>query len=187
MIKKQLTKQKLQAAALRLFQEQGYEATTAEQIAAECGLSTMTFFRHFPSKDKVVLDDPYDPMMSSAIAAQRRNLPVLERVRRGLLAAWIALPEPDNDDQRARVRIIARTPELRAKAWENNAVTRAAIVDVLVSQDVDRLSAEVAAAACLGALEAALLDWGVSSEGTLGERIAMALALLAQKAEAPCA
>ncbi|MEO7348341.1 MAG: TetR/AcrR family transcriptional regulator [Terrimesophilobacter sp.] len=183
MTKKENTKAKLQAAGRRLIQEQGYEATTADQIAAECGVSTMTFFRHFPSKAMVVLDDPYDPMIASAIAAQPRSLPAIERVRRGLLAAWIALPEPDNHDQRSRVRIIAHTPELRAKAWENNTATRAAIVNVLVRDDVDRLSAEVAAGACLGALEAALLDWGTSSEGTLGERIATALGLLGSTAE----
>lgn len=204
MSKRELTKARLRDAALRFFGEQGYEATTAEQIAAECGVSTMTFFRHFPSKDLTVLDDPYDPFIGASIAAQPHGLSMLERARRGLLEAWTQLPEPEHDDQRARVRIIARTPELRAKVWERNALTREVIVRELVAdtadtgeipgrnandagtnrRSVDRLRAESAAGACLGALEAALLDWGLSEDGTLGQRVALALEVLAPQASA---
>jgi AcrR family transcriptional regulator len=49
--KKAQTRQRLQEQALRLFVERGYEATTVEQIVAAAGVSHMTFFRYFPTKE----------------------------------------------------------------------------------------------------------------------------------------
>ncbi|WP_326800680.1 TetR/AcrR family transcriptional regulator [Streptomyces sp. NBC_01788] len=57
--KKLATWRGIQSAALRLFDEQGYEATTIEQIAAAANVSRATFFNYFVGKDAVLLDqDP---------------------------------------------------------------------------------------------------------------------------------
>ncbi|MEV0379360.1 TetR/AcrR family transcriptional regulator [Nonomuraea sp. NPDC050643] len=53
--KKQRTRQALMDAAGRLFDEQGYEATTVEQIAAAAGVSTRTFFTYFRHKADVIV------------------------------------------------------------------------------------------------------------------------------------
>jgi AcrR family transcriptional regulator len=46
-------------AAIRLFDDQGFEATTIEQIAEAAGVSRATFFNYFPSKEAVVFEqDP---------------------------------------------------------------------------------------------------------------------------------
>src|SRR5437879_13434513 len=60
--KKQRTRDAIQREAMRLFQEQGYEATTIEQIAAAADISPSTFFNYFPTKEDVVFNDPYDPL-----------------------------------------------------------------------------------------------------------------------------
>ena len=65
--KKAATRDRIRASALRLFGEQGYDATTVEQIAAAAGVSHMTFFRYFPAKEDVALSDSYDPMIAAAI------------------------------------------------------------------------------------------------------------------------
>ncbi|QZN87354.1 TetR/AcrR family transcriptional regulator [Cellulomonas sp. C5510] len=156
--------------------EQGYDATTVEQIAQRAGVSHMTFFRHFPTKQAVVLDDPYDPAMADALRRQDASLPALEQVRRALLAAWAALPEPDDDRTRVRVRLAATHPALRAGVWSGNQRTEDLLVAVLLERDVPALEARVAAGACLGALMAALLHWGVAEDGPpLGSVVRTAL------------
>ena len=56
---------------LRLFLAKGYESTTVAEIAAAAGVSHMTFFRYFPTKESVVEDDEYDPILVDLI----RNRP----------------------------------------------------------------------------------------------------------------
>lgn len=51
------TRQRLVAAATDLFAAQGFEATTVDDIAAAAGVSRMTFFRNFPTKEEVVFPD----------------------------------------------------------------------------------------------------------------------------------
>lgn len=178
----QRTRERLRDVALDLFVARGFDATTVNEIAAAAGVSHMTFFRHFPSKEDVLLDDPYDPVIAEQVGAQPRDLPALERVRRGLLAAWGALPEPESDEVRRRMAVVAGHPSLRARAWENNQRTEDVVVEVLVGDGVSTLEARVAAGACLGALMAALLHWGADDGGPgLGERVVYALDRLAPR------
>ena len=60
MSRRERTRNELLGRALDLFEVKGYEQTSAAEIAAAAGVSEMTFFRHFPTKDRVLLDDPYD-------------------------------------------------------------------------------------------------------------------------------
>ena len=62
--KKAKTRAAIQQHALRLFREQGYDATTVEQIAEAAEVSPSTFFRYFPTKEDVVLYDDLDPVSS---------------------------------------------------------------------------------------------------------------------------
>src|SRR5664279_5575250 len=62
------TRDALQRCALELFLRDGYDATTVAAISRAAGVSQMTFFRHFPTKESVVLDDPYDPVIAEQVA-----------------------------------------------------------------------------------------------------------------------
>lgn len=177
--KAERTREHLRAVALRLFDEHGYDETTVAAVAAAAGVSPMTFFRHFPTKEQVVLDDPYDPAIAAAVRAQPVELVVLERVRNGLLTAWAGISADEDDDLRTRLRIGAGHPGLRARMREDNARTGAAIVDTLLEDGVPHFDATVATAAVLGALTAALLAWATDEgQQTLGEAVTGALRLL---------
>ena len=68
--KKAQTRRTIQEQALRLFTANGYDRTTVQDIAAAAGVSHMTFFRYFPTKEDVVLSDDYDPMIAALIGSR---------------------------------------------------------------------------------------------------------------------
>ena len=152
---------------MHLFTEDGYDAVTVDRIASAAGVSHMTFFRHFPSKDAVLLDDPYDPVIAEAVAAQPADRSPLERACRGILEAWAQIPESDLGDVRTRLRIVATHPRLRARMWENTLRTQEAVAAALAEPGTRRLEAAVAAGACMGALMAALTDWAEADSENL--------------------
>ncbi len=175
------TRARLRQAALELFLAQGYDATTVDQIAAAAGVTQMTFFRHFPTKESALMSDPYDPVIGDYVAAQPEGLSALERTRRGLLAAWTQVADSAEAPTRAAIELIATHDRLRGGFWANMRATETVIVEALVTTGTPRAEALVAAGACLGALTAVLLDWAVDDEpgAGLGERIVSALNLLA--------
>ena len=173
------TRARLQREALRLFADHGYDETTIADIAAAAGVTQMTFFRYFPAKELVVIDDPFDPAIAQAVAAQPADLPVVEQVRRGLLAAWEHVADADQAEFRLRLKIGAGHPGLRARMRENNVRTEAAIAAALTQTGVPAFEAAVAAAAVIGALTAALLEWVNDPDaGPMGDAVTAALALL---------
>jgi len=173
------TRALLQAAALRLFSEQGYDATTVEQIAREAGVSHMTFFRHFATKDAVVLEDDFDPAIAAAVAAAPTGLPPLRRVCAGLRAALTHVDLPGQEEVRLRVRIAAGHPVLRAGTYAATEATQEAIAEVLVADGVSPFEARVASAAALAALTVALLEWCLSDQNDpMSSRLSAALDVL---------
>ncbi|MFD0314810.1 TetR/AcrR family transcriptional regulator [Streptomyces flavalbus] len=57
---KAATRKALQEAAHRMFEERGYTHTTVRDIASAAGVTERTFFRYFPSKEDLVLDEVLD-------------------------------------------------------------------------------------------------------------------------------
>ena len=85
--KKARTRASLREHALRLFREQGYQATTVEQIAAAAEVSPSTFFRYFPTKEDVVLQDDMDARMVEAFARQPPDLAPVAAIRAAMREA----------------------------------------------------------------------------------------------------
>ena len=173
------TRAALLRAALELFDERGYDATTAAAIAARAGVSEMTFFRHFASKDAVLVDDPYDPLIAEAVGRQAKDLPPLGAAVAGVREAWGAVSAPAGAEVRDRLRIVSRTPSLRGVLARNSGTTTDAIAGALRSRGVPQADAHIAAAATIGALNAALLEWADGDDPDLGSAIEAALRVLA--------
>jgi AcrR family transcriptional regulator len=158
--KKAETRQRIQEEAMRLFLEHGYDATTVEQIAAAAGVSHMTFFRHFPTKDDVVATDDYDPLLADLIRARPADEHPVERVRATVLDGLAAVYAADRDTILARTRLIQTTPALRTRALDNQRETEALFARALAPPGrEDALEVQVLAAACVAALITAVTRW----------------------------
>ena len=82
------TREALRRAALVRFLAQGVEGTSAEEIAADAGVSLRTFYRHFASKHELLFAD-YDAGLHwfrRALAARPDDEPIVESVRVAVLA-----------------------------------------------------------------------------------------------------
>ncbi|WP_214325988.1 TetR/AcrR family transcriptional regulator [Nonomuraea sediminis] len=104
----------IQTAALRLFESQGYEHTTVEQIAEAAETSTTTFYRYFPTKEDVVLDNDASPLFETSAVARPAGEPLTATVR-AAMGAVVTAAEADRDLTLARMRLIATVPALEAR------------------------------------------------------------------------
>jgi len=176
--KAERTRTALVDAALTLFEEQGYDATPVAAIAARAGVTEMTFFRYFPSKDAVLIADPYDPLIADAIRRQPAHRSPLAAAISAIAEGWKAIPPPASSEVRRRLRIVSRTPSLKGAIARGNAATEEAIAGALVNRGVPPSDARIAAAATMGALAAALLDWADGDGTDVGTAIDAALRVL---------
>lgn len=162
-----IDRRRLHDIALRLFREFGYDTVSVAQIAEVAGVSRMTFFRLFSSKESVLVEDMFDPAIALAVAAQPASAHPLERVVGGFLAA---LSEPEaarelsSPQFQDRIQLVAATPSLRGAVWASSAATEQAIREALVSSGAPADQARAAAGAAMGAATAILLGWAAEPE-----------------------
>ena len=112
--KKAKTRAAIQRHALRLFQEQGYGATTVDQIAAAAEISPSTFFRYFPTKEATVLYDPFDPVLIAATLAQPPELSPIAALRATVDIIREQVSDEEWERERQRQLLVFREPDLRS-------------------------------------------------------------------------
>jgi AcrR family transcriptional regulator len=132
--KKARTRASLREHALRLFREQGYQATTVEQIAAAAEVSPSTFFRYFPTKEDVVLQDDMDTRMVEAFARQPMDLTPIAAVRAGTREAWESFTPEEWAQIREGAKLSVYVPEIRARAMNEFSRTINVIAEALASR-----------------------------------------------------
>jgi AcrR family transcriptional regulator len=160
--KKLKLRRDVQAAALRLFEAQGYEQTTVEQIAAAADTSTTTFYRYFPTKEDVVLDDEYDPLMAAAARDRPRGEPLADTLRAAVAAMLAASSQADQDQIVGRLRLIHEVPALRARYADEERRNVDMLADLLVERTGrprDDYQLELTAAMTVAALFTASRRW----------------------------
>jgi AcrR family transcriptional regulator len=178
--KKQRTRESIQEAALALIQEHGYDATTCEQIATAAGVSPATFYRYFPTKEDVVLQDDYDPLMSELVAARPAQEPPVTAVRRALAQAMGGLDAEEWRIVRERSQLLQSVPALRARSIEQIMAARAALAESLaprMGKKVTDLEVQALAAACAGAMAAAVEHW-TAEGGALADHVDRAMSVV---------
>jgi len=157
--KKAKTRAAIRAAAMRLFEEQGWAATTVEQIAEAAEVSPSTFFRYFPTKEDVVLTDDYDPAMIAALHAQPAGLHPVDAVIAALGEVFGNLTPEAIDAEARRQRLFQSVPELRARALQQTAEVVTMLGEALARRaglPPDDFSARVLAGSIVGAMLAVM-------------------------------
>lgn len=132
--KKAATRAAIQQHALRLFRDQGYDATTVQQIIAEAEVSESTFFRYFPTKADVVLSDDFDPLLVGAFRAQPGELSSIGALRAAFHAVYGRLSVEEMSAQWERVHLVLSVPELRATMFSQLASGISLLADVVAER-----------------------------------------------------
>jgi len=157
--KKAKTRAVIQQHAFELFDDQGYEGTTVEQIAAAAEVSESTFFRYFPTKAAVVLQDDFDPLIVRAFRDQPAELSTIQALRNALRAAFTQLSPRQMDEQRQRMVLILAAPELRAAMLDQLTQAMGLIADLAAERtgrSPDDLAVRAFAGAVVGVAMAAM-------------------------------
>jgi AcrR family transcriptional regulator len=184
--KKARTRAAIREHALRLFRERGYQRTTVEQIAAAAEVSPSTFFRYFPTKEDVVLQDDMDTRMIEALERQPADLSPLSAVRAAVRDAFASYTEADLEIISETTALSVSVPEIRARATDEFARTIGIIGEALAKRagrPADDLPVRAAAGAIIGVMMALTMPWdGWTTDrqaiADLFGRVDQALALL---------
>lgn len=112
--KKARTRAAIQDAALRLYLEQGYNATTIGQIAEAADVSQATFFRYFATKEDTVMYDRLDPIFIASFLRQPAELTPIAALRAALHDVLDELSINALQLEMARWQLVSSEPKLRA-------------------------------------------------------------------------
>lgn len=158
--KRQRTRQALISAAMRLFQEKGYEQTTVAEIAASAEVSTKTFFNHFASKDEVLFPH-LSARIDDAVAVIEQRQPaenisdVLLKAMEHMLADAVR-EELDGGLASVRLPMIISVPSVQAATLHRYFQAETRLAEALHDAYPDLLDAP-AAGAVIGSLMGAAL------------------------------
>jgi len=147
---------------MRLFLEKGYDATTVEEIAAAAGVSHMTFFRYFPTKEAAALAEDYDPVIRELIARRPADEPAIEKLQHALTEGLTRMYVTDRAALLARMRLVLCTPALRAGSWERRYQDQQLLELALAEHpghSADALHTRVVVAASMAAAATAIRIW----------------------------
>ncbi|KAF2775236.1 MULTISPECIES: TetR/AcrR family transcriptional regulator [unclassified Streptomyces] len=180
------TRRLVQAHAVRLFTDHGYDAVTVADVAEAAGVSAMTVYRHFPTKEDLVLIDQPAQLVAEHVAASSAAQPLVRRVGSALIEAATNWTGGNGDGQAVNerflldcLRLMVSTPALRARHLDSQYALQQAIVDALEDDAIGpdaAFRAQAATSACIAAMHTALTRW-VEDDGhtKLPDLIARAL------------
>jgi len=157
------TRERLVRAALDLFTEQGYDATTVSEIAERAGgLTKMTFFRHFPDKREVLFaagQEIHSRLLADAIAAAPGPATPLQAVAAGLDSAAEAFTPERRDLGPKMQAAIAASTELQERETLKRVGLATAMTDALKERGISDPTASLAAEVGVLALKIAHARW----------------------------
>lgn len=159
--KKLQTRKALVDAAMRLFEQKGFDRTMVTEIAAAADVSERTFYLHFPAKEDIVIGTAQERMEAGlhAIATWQPGETVAEVLER---AAQLIVDNTWSADlpsglAELRVKLLASAPSVQARLVQRMLRTQGELIDALhraAPESVSRIEAAATVGAVLGALNA---------------------------------
>lgn len=153
-----------QRTALPLFIERGFDNVSVTEIAEAAGMAASTIYRHFGTKEHIVLWDEHDAAIDAALTNALSTQTPWSALRSVFVDEFSTRYDNDLDFQLLRVRYIYATEALHGAAIEddlrNRAELGAGLAQVLSAENRD--AAELLAGAALLAIDHAIERWQAS-------------------------
>ena len=160
-------RERLVLAAVDLFTEQGYDATTVAQIAERAGVTKSTFFRHFSDKRELLAagQETLSQLLVEGICDAPAAATPLEAVAAGLERASGAMG-PMNRDLGPRIKAaVAASAELQERDALKSVGLAAAMTAALVAREVPDPTAHLAAELGVLAFKRGYAEWSELDRG----------------------
>ena len=154
-------RERLERAALALFVEHGYDATTVAQIADRAGLTKSTFFRHFADKREVLFggQDMLTELFSDAVRTAPPSATTVGCLAAALESAAAAFTPDRHDLAPQRRAVIAANSELQERELLKRARLASAMAEALRVRGADDTTARLAAEMGVLAFSTAYARW----------------------------
>ncbi|MFG1645149.1 TetR/AcrR family transcriptional regulator [Amycolatopsis sp. NPDC049252] len=173
-------RERLVVAAVELFTEQGYDATTVAQIAEHAGVTRSTFFRYFPDKRDLLVagQETLSRLLAEGIAEAPPEASPLEAVAAGLERASNTMG-PVNHQLGPRLKAaIAASTELQERDALKSIGLAAAMTTALAARGVPDAIAQLAGELGVLAFKRGYAEWSEADRDTAGELAPYTLAAL---------
>ncbi|WEK54183.1 MAG: TetR/AcrR family transcriptional regulator [Candidatus Cohnella colombiensis] len=166
------SKEKLQAAAAKLFMEKGYENTTVQEIASLVGVTERTFFRQFRDKSDVLFDTSNE--LGQGVAAFiTNNIDAEKKPLKLAVEGFVSISEFFDDSRErvlARNQIIQSNPDLQERELLKGQVLIVSVTNSLSAKYDSDLS-ELAARFAVEIFHMAFINWIKSAEKNFAEQL----------------
>jgi AcrR family transcriptional regulator len=148
------------SAAVELFSEHGFAATTVPQITERAGLTTRTFFRHFADKREVLFGHEDAPAQARAVLAQAPpGMTTAEFIAWGLGLMARERFDGHRDELRVIQTLIDSDESLQERALRKREMLNSLVGEALRSRGLGERQARLLAEATVSALYVALDQW----------------------------
>ncbi|WP_371786311.1 TetR/AcrR family transcriptional regulator [Streptosporangium subroseum] len=173
-------RERLVVAAVDLFTEQGYDATTVAQIAERAGVTKSTFFRHFPDKRELLVagQETLSRLLAEGIAEAPGDASPLEAVAAGLERASSAMGSMSRELAPRLKAAVAASAELQERDALKSVSLAAAMTTALVARGVPDPTAALAGELGVLAFKRGYVEWSEGDRGAEDELAGYALAAL---------
>jgi AcrR family transcriptional regulator len=173
-------RERLVLAAVELFTEQGYDATTVTQIAESAGVTRSTFFRYFPDKRDILMagQEALSRLLADGIAGAPEGASPLEAVAAGLQRVSGEMG-PMNRELGPRMKAaVAANAELQERDALKSVGLAAAITSALIARGVPDPTAQLAGELGVLAFKRGFSEWSGEDRGSEHDLAHYALAAL---------